>query len=86
MGTSLMRHVDPRSIIGKCNIPGASTGCRKGSEDPLEAGKSIMDLTYSKLQLIRTVLLHLQTKDGRLYPMWAQVMLRGLPCNMCPKR
>jgi hypothetical protein len=51
MGTSPMRHVDPRSITGQCNIPRASTGCRKGSKDPLEAGKSLMDLIYSRLQL-----------------------------------
>jgi hypothetical protein len=30
-----------------------------------------------------TVVLYLQAKDGRLHPMWAQVMLRGVPRHLC---
>jgi hypothetical protein len=38
---------------------------------------------FSGMILSFTVMLYLQAEDGRLYTMRAQVMLRGLPRNLC---
>lgn len=40
VGTSSLRHVDPRSVTGQRDFPRACTGCRKGSQDTMEVGES----------------------------------------------
>ena len=82
MGTSSLCHVDSGGITWQRDLPRAGTGCGEGPQDTLEAGEFVVNRNTVSQLTKSAVLLHLQAKDGSMYSVRSQVMLRSLPRHL----
>lgn len=76
MGPSFVCTVDTRGFDRQRDFPGASTGCREGPKNTLEACEYLR-IIYLARQLLTcaTDLLHMQAENGGMHPMRPQVVL-----------